>query len=115
MRKHHAQNEHIKRKYFAYLEEAMRMSKSSVDQIAASIAQFENLDRAPRFRAFHIEQARKFKRELAEAINPATGKPGEGDDLFAPDGPEGFFQVARSGTWLQVPNLFGCGLFQSIE
>ena len=75
MRKHHAQNERIKRQYFAYLEEAKRMSKSSVDQVAAAIAQFETSTGYRDFRAFHIEQARKFKRQLAEAINPATGKP----------------------------------------
>jgi integrase len=74
MRKHHAQNERIKRQYFAYLEEAMGMSKSSVDQVAAAIAQFETSTAHRDFRAFHIEQARKFKRQLAEAINPATGK-----------------------------------------
>jgi hypothetical protein len=27
------------------------------------------------FRAYHIEQARKFKRRLSGAINPATGRP----------------------------------------
>lgn len=75
MRKHHAQNERIKRQYFAYLEEAKRMSTSSVDQVAAAIAQFEISTVHRDFRAFHIEQARKFKRQLADAINPATGKP----------------------------------------
>jgi hypothetical protein len=74
MRKHHAQNERIKRQYFAYLEEAKRMSKSSVDQVAATIAQFEASTGHRDFRAFHIEQARKFKRDLADAINPASGK-----------------------------------------
>ncbi len=35
MRKHHAANERIKRRYFTYLEEAHRMAESSVDQVAA--------------------------------------------------------------------------------
>lgn len=75
MRKHNAQNERIKREYFAYLEEAKRMNTSSVDQVAAAIAQFEVSTGHRDFRAYHIEQARKFKRQLAEAINPTTGKP----------------------------------------
>jgi hypothetical protein len=41
MRKHHPQNERIKCEYFNYLEQAKRMSPSSVDQVAAAIAQFE--------------------------------------------------------------------------
>ena len=44
MRKHNAENERIKRAYFAYLEEARRMSPHSVDQIAATIAGFETSD-----------------------------------------------------------------------
>jgi integrase len=75
MRKHHPKNERIKRKYFAYLEEAKRMSPSSVDQVAAAIKQFEASTGYRDFAAFHIEQARRFKRLLAESINPATDKP----------------------------------------
>src|ERR1700683_2905768 len=41
MRKHHPQNERIKREYFNYLEQAKRMSQSSADQVAAAISQFE--------------------------------------------------------------------------
>jgi integrase len=74
MRRHHAGNERIKRQYLTYLEEAKRMSTSSADQAAAAIALFEASTGYRDFRAFHIEQARKFKRQL-EAINPATGKP----------------------------------------
>lgn len=75
MRKRHPKNERIKRKYFAYLEEAKRMNPSSVDQAAAAIEQFEASTGYRDFAAFNIEQARRFKRLLAEAINPATGKP----------------------------------------
>jgi integrase len=75
MRRRHPKNERIKRQYFAYLEEAKRMSASSVDQAAAAIAQFEASTGHRDFGVFHIEQARKFKRQLAETINPATGKP----------------------------------------
>ena len=36
MRKHHPENERIKREYFNYLEQAKRMSQTSVDQIDRS-------------------------------------------------------------------------------
>jgi integrase len=75
MRKRHPKNERIKHRYLAYLAEAKRMNASSVDQAAAAIEQFEASTGYRDFAAFHIEQARKFKRQLAEAINPATGKP----------------------------------------
>jgi len=75
MRKHHPKNERIKREYFTYLEDAKRMSAATVDQVAAAIAGFEHSTGHRDFAAFHYEQARKFKRVLAEAINPSTGKP----------------------------------------
>ena len=75
MRKHHPKNERIKRQYLACLEEAKRMSTSSADQVAAAIALFEASTGWRDFGAFHIERARKFKRLLADAINPETGKP----------------------------------------
>ena len=75
MRKHHPKNERIKRQYFTYLEEAGRMNASSVDQVAAAIAQFETSTGHRDFTAFHFEQARKFKRGLTESLNPAIGKP----------------------------------------
>ena len=73
MRKHHPKNERIKRRYFVWLEEAKRMNASSVDQVAAAIAQFEASTGHRDFAASHFEQARKFKRALSEAVNPATG------------------------------------------
>jgi integrase len=73
MRKHHPKNERIKREYFVWLEEAKRMNPSSVDQVAAAIAQFEESTGYRDFAAFHFEQARKFKRVLVEPTNSATG------------------------------------------
>ena len=75
MRKHHPKNERIKRRYLAWLEEAKRLSPHSVDQAAAAIAAFEASTNYKDFAAFHIEQARRFKRELGEAVNPDTGRP----------------------------------------
>ena len=75
MVKHHPENERIKRQYFIYLEEAKRMARSSVDQVAASIALFEKSTSHRSFKVFHIEQAKKFKRDLEGMTNPKTGKP----------------------------------------
>lgn len=74
MRKHHPKNERIKRKYLAYLEEAKRMSEKTTDQVAAALVSFEVSTGHKDFAAFHIEQARKFKRDLENHINPATSK-----------------------------------------
>lgn len=75
MRKHPPKNVRIKRAYLAYLEEARRMSYKTTDQVAAAIDLFEASTGYKEFAAFHIEQARKFKRDLSEQINPETGKP----------------------------------------
>jgi integrase len=75
MRKHHPENERIKRRYLTYLREAKRLSVASVDQAAAAIAAFEVSTGHKDFRKFHIEQAQRFKRVLDEQIVPATGKP----------------------------------------
>lgn len=75
MHKHHPKNERMKHQYAGFLEEAKRMSPSSVDQALAAIAQFEETTGHRDFGAFHIERARKFKRSLDEATNPKTGRP----------------------------------------
>ena len=75
MRKHHPKNERIKRQYLIWLQEAKRLSPHSIDQKAAAIALFEASTNYKDFAAFHIEQARNFKKRQAEAINDATGKP----------------------------------------
>lgn len=75
MRKHRPKNERIKRKYLIYLREAKRMSEKSVDQAAAAIAAFEASTGYRDFAAFHIEQARAFKRRLSDHRDPVSGKP----------------------------------------
>jgi site-specific recombinase XerC len=74
MRKHHPQNERIKREYFNYLEQAKRMSQTSVDQVAAAISQFEQSTNFKDFRKFHIAQAVAFRQRLQRHINPETGR-----------------------------------------
>lgn len=75
MQKHHPKNERIKWQYFQFLEDAKRMKRESVDQAAGAIAAFEASTNWKDFRLFHIEQARKFKRDLDAHIVPDTGKP----------------------------------------
>ncbi|MCJ8507769.1 site-specific integrase [Rhizobium lemnae] len=74
MRKHHPKNERIKRRYFDYLKEAKRMDASSIDQIAASIAAFEQWSNYRDFASFHIELAKGFKAHLIKQRNIKTGK-----------------------------------------
>ena len=75
MKKHHPDNEKIKWQYLRFLEDAKRMKPESVDQVASAIAAFEQSTGWKDFRLFHIEQARKFKRDLDGHIVADNGKP----------------------------------------
>lgn len=75
MRRHHPNNERVKREYLTFLEHAKHMSTSTVDQVAASIALFEESTGWKDFRKFHRNQAIAFKEGLQEAVNTETGKP----------------------------------------
>ena len=55
MTKHSADNERIKRKYFAYLKEAMRRSEPNMDATSMVVARFEEYTRQKDFKAFHFE------------------------------------------------------------
>lgn len=74
MTKHNAENERIKRKYFAYLKEAMGYSESSVDGVAKALARFEAYNKIRDFKAFRPEQAIAFKKYLAEQRAARTGE-----------------------------------------
>lgn len=74
MRKHHPQNERVKRKYFTFLKEAKRQDDSSVDAAAKAISRFEEYTCWKDFKAFHFQQAVGFKRYLARHQNARTGK-----------------------------------------
>jgi integrase len=71
---HHADNERIKRQYFAFLKEAKRQSEDSVDAAAKAISRFEADTHHRDFRTFHFEQAVAFKRRLAERNSAVTGE-----------------------------------------
>lgn len=75
MRKHHPNNERIKRRYFVFLKEAKRQNESSVDAVAKAISRFEAYTNWREFKAFHFEQAVSFKAYLAKQHNQKTGEP----------------------------------------
>jgi len=67
---YNAANERMKRQYFAYLAEAQGHSEPSIDAVAKAIARFEAYTRYKDFKTFHIEQAKAFKRDLADQRGP---------------------------------------------
>ncbi len=75
VRKHNEENERIKRRYLQYLREAMRRDQATVDKAADAILRFERSTGFKPFKRFHIEQAVKFKFQLAAAKNERTGAP----------------------------------------
>ncbi len=74
MTTHNAENERIKRRYFAYLKEAKRHSEPTVDAVAKALARFEADTRHRDFKAFHFEQAIAFKKRLAEQKGQRSGE-----------------------------------------
>ena len=75
MKTHNAQNERIKRAYFAYLREAKRNTEQTIDAAAAALHQFETYTRFRDFRSFRIEQAIGFKNHLAKQQSGKTKAP----------------------------------------
>ena len=74
MAKHHPANERVKRRYLIYLQEANQLATLQLIKSHAAIAAFEKSAGYKDFKHFHIEKARRFKRQLLEHINPDTGK-----------------------------------------
>jgi hypothetical protein len=72
MTNHNAANERMKRQYFAYLAEAQGHSEQSIDAVAKAISRFEAFTRYKDFKTFHIEQAKAFKRDLADQTATAA-------------------------------------------
>ena len=83
MTNHNSANERIKRQYFAYLAEALGHSEQSIDAVAKAITRFEAYTRYKDFKAFHIEQAKAFKRDLAEQRGCRSGEPLSKATLYA--------------------------------
>lgn len=74
MRKHHPENERVKRKYFIFLKEAKRQDDTSVDAAAKALSRFEEYTAWKDFKAFHFKQAVGFKGFLSRHQNARTGK-----------------------------------------
>src|SRR5208282_918674 len=74
MTKHNADNERIKREYFAYLKEAKRHSEPTVDASAKALNRFEVHTKHRDFKTFHLEQAIAFKKHLAEQRGQQSGE-----------------------------------------
>lgn len=73
MKKHSADNERIKRKYFAYLKEAKGHSEPTVDAAAKALSRFEVYTKYRDFKSFHHHQAMAFKKHLAEQKGQQSG------------------------------------------
>jgi site-specific recombinase XerD len=83
MTSYNAANERMKRQYFAYLAEAQGHSEQTIDAVAKAISRFEAYARYKDFKAFHIEQAKAFKRELADQRGHRSGEPLSKATLYA--------------------------------
>lgn len=95
MTKYNADNERIKRKYFAYLKEAMRNSEATVDAAAKAMARFKLYTKHKDFKAFHFEQAIAFKKYLAEQKAQQSGEKLSKATLYAT-----LTQLKRFFQWL---------------
>jgi integrase len=83
MTNYNAANERMKRQYFTYLAEAQGHSEQSIDAVAKAISRFEAYTRYKDFKAFHIEQAKAFKRDLAGQRGHRSGEPLSKATLYA--------------------------------
>jgi integrase len=83
MKTHNPKNERIKRSYFDYLKEASGHSEATIDVVAKALHRFEVHTRFRDFRAFHIEQAKSFKREIAEQLTVRTKRPMSKATIYA--------------------------------
>jgi len=95
MSKNNAQNERIKRQYFAYLKEARRYSEPTVDVAAKSLQRFEVYTGHRDFKAFHTQQAIAFKKHLAEQKGAQSGETLSKSTLYAT-----LTQLKRFFQWL---------------
>lgn len=74
MRKYNGENERLKRRYEQYLREAKGQDDKSIDKMRAALVRFEASTKYKPFKAFRVDQARKFKDALSRA-KTVQGKP----------------------------------------
>jgi site-specific recombinase XerD len=114
MTNHNAANERVKRQYFAYLSEAQGHSEQTIDAVAKAIARFESNTRYKDFKLFHIEQAKAFKRDLADQRAHRSGEPLSKATLYAT-----LTALKRFFIWLArqpvTDSLFGCRILQFFD
>ncbi len=75
MTKHNAENERVKRHYFAFLKEAKQRSEGAIDATAKALNRFETYTRFKSFKTFRPEQAVGFKGHLAKQLSVRTEEP----------------------------------------
>lgn len=75
MAKRIEENERVKHDYIYFLEETEGQDQKSTDKVLAALRKFEESTNFKPFSKFHIDQAKRFKRDLERAKNPRTGKP----------------------------------------
>ena len=97
MQTHNANNERIKRKYFAYLKEAKRQSEPTVDASAKALSRFELYTKNRDFKAFHVQQAIAFKNHLAWQKGCRSGEKLSKATLYAT-----LMQLKRFFQWLAL-------------
>jgi hypothetical protein len=115
MTTYNATNERVKRQYFAYLADALGHSEQTIDAVAKAIARFEAYTRYKDFKTFHIEQAKAFKRDLADQRGERTGEPLSKATLYAT-----LTALKRFFVWLAGQSgyksrlLLGCRVLQPL-
>ena len=75
MAQYHAENERLKRRYLGWLRDTEGMDVKTLDQIAASLRDFEMALGCKPFKVFRPDWARRYKRHLEIARHYRTGKP----------------------------------------
>jgi len=74
-RKFNPGNERIKHRYLGFLTDAKQLSPGTMDQVAATLCDFEAATGFKDFRLFRSEMAQSYKRRLNEASNPKNRPP----------------------------------------
>ncbi|OFZ98271.1 MAG: recombinase XerC [Betaproteobacteria bacterium RIFCSPLOWO2_02_FULL_62_17] len=90
-------NERIKHRYFGFLKEAKRHGEAKVDAVAKSLDRFESYTRHREFKAFRIEQAIGFKRNMLNQKNQRSGEMLSKATLYAT-----FADLKRFFQWLAL-------------
>lgn len=75
MAQFHTENERMKRQYLEWLRDADGKDEKTLDQVAASLRDFEMALAVKPFKAFHRDWGRRYKTHLEKCRNSSTGQP----------------------------------------